>query len=123
MEVTTLLVPEMNVSDEELTGIAEFIASVNPSIPWHVSRFYPTFRMNDRGPTPMERIMRALEIGKQAGLKYVYGGNIHGNRSESTFCSSCNECVIERFGFSSDLTNLEQGSCAACGEPVEGIWE
>jgi pyruvate formate lyase activating enzyme len=122
VEVTTLLVPQMNDSDDELSKIAEFIASVSPSIPWHVSRFHPTFRMTDRGPTPVDRIMRALEIGKQAGLKYLYGGNIHGSRSENTICPSCEKSVIERFGFSSDLTNLDNGACAACGETIDGVW-
>jgi pyruvate formate lyase activating enzyme len=78
--------------------------------------------MTDRGPTPVERIMRALEIGKETGLKYLYGGNIHGSSSENTVCPSCGKNVIERFGFSSDLKNLDNGSCAACGEKIEGIW-
>ena len=109
VEVTTLIVPEMNDSDKELKNIAEFIVSVDPAIPWHVSRFHPMYKMNDSPSTPVERIETAVQIGKKAGLRYVYAGNIHGSSSEHTVCPGCGEMLIERIGFSADIQGFKQG--------------
>jgi len=123
VEVTTLVVPGTNDTDEELTRIAEFIAGVSADIPWHVSRFHPDYKMTDRGATPVGTIHRALEIGRKAGLHYVYGGNIAGDESESTFCHSCRAALIRRFGFSVLETRFirdaeGRASCPRCGTAV-----
>ena len=122
IEVTTLVVPGMNDSDEELEQIAEFIVSVDPGIPWHVSRFYPVYKMQDRPPTPEERVEHAVEIGKKAGITHVYAGNMHGAGHEDTICPSCGELLITRTGFSADIRNFSGGVCDSCGEAVEGVW-
>ena len=99
VEVTTLIIPDENDSPEEITQIAEFIASVSPDIPWHVSAFYPHYYMEDKHPTPVEVITEALEIGKQAGLLYIYSGNIWGDPGAHTYCPGCHEKLIERQGY------------------------
>ena len=99
VEVTTLIVPGANDSEHELRAIAEFIASVSPDIPWHVSRFHPDYQMLDRGATPVETIRRAVAIGRETGLRYVYAGNVPGEESESTHCPGCGHVVVRRHGF------------------------
>jgi pyruvate formate lyase activating enzyme len=118
VEVTTLLIPGRNDSDEELRGLTRFLVSVNPDIPWHVSRFHPTYRMTDVPPTPVGSIERALRIGREEGLRFVYGGNVVGHDSESTLCPSCNERVIERRGFAISRTRLDGNKCRTCGTEI-----
>lgn len=123
VEITTLVVPKMNDDPNELKDIAEFIASVSRDIPWHISRFYPQYKMTDREPTPEGTIDLAYDIGKKAGLKYVYTGNMPGDERESTFCWKCSAKLIERSGFfvrSNILT--KDGSCPKCGAKIDGIF-
>jgi pyruvate formate lyase activating enzyme len=120
VEVTTLVIHGLNDGEPELRALAAFLAGVDPDIPWHVSRFHPAYRMLDRPPTPASTIQRALEIGREEGLRYVYAGNLPGHESESTRCPACGEVVIERRGFQVTRTRLNGGRCAACGEPVAG---
>ena len=115
LEITTLLVPGENDDRDELKRLAEFIASVSPEIPWHVSRFHPQYKQADREWTPSATIFAALEIGKAAGLKYLYAGNLPAGKYENTYCPNCNELVIERSGFSSRSTGLEGDRCRSCG--------
>ncbi len=115
LEVTTLLIPGRNDGEEELRQLAGFLASVDPDIPWHVSRFYPTHRMMDVGPTPIRAVERALRIGKEEGLRYIYSGNLPGHDGESTRCPSCGEIAIERRGYALGRLNLEGARCASCG--------
>ncbi len=124
-EIVTLVVPGYNDSDEELTKMAEFIASVSEEIPWHVTGFYPTYKMTDRGSTPAETLLRARQLGINAGLKFVYSGNRSGQveNSESTFCPKCDELIIERQGFRVLANRLENGACPKCSEPIPGRWE
>lgn len=123
IEITTLIVPQMNDDEKELKDIAEFIASVGKEIPWHISRFHPQYKMLDLPPTPIEIMQKAYELGKKAGLKYVYMGNIPGSDSENTFCWKCGEKLIERFGFSIGKNKLAQGnSCPKCGSKIDGIF-
>jgi pyruvate formate lyase activating enzyme len=122
LEVTTLVIPGENDSDEELGQIAAFIAGeLGPEVPWHVSAFHPTYRLTDRPRTPAETLRRACVVGRDAGLKYVYEGNIPGE-GEDTFCPACGERVIFRLGFSVRENRLEEGSCPECRSPLEGIW-
>lgn len=117
VEVTTLLIPGLNDSDEELEQIARFLAGISPDIPWHVSRFTPQYRMLDRPPTPRDTMHRAAEIGAQAGLRYVYVGNVPGNNYENTFCPSCGAVAIGRIGYETTL-NLDGNRCASCGQEL-----
>jgi len=123
VEVTTLVVPGMNDSEEELADIARFIAGqLGPSVPWHVSRFRGDYRMPDGRQTPLETLRRACELGKQAGLKHVYSGNVPGQADESTHCPSCGTTVIERLGFAVRSVRLQNGACPDCGETIKGVW-
>ena len=122
VEVTTLVIPGWNDSDSELRQIAQFIKGVDPGMPWHVTRFHPTFKMTDRGATPSATLQRARQIGLNEGLKYVFVGNIPGEEGENTICPRCHETVIARRGFSVLSQNLENGKCADCGEPIAGIF-
>jgi len=122
-EVTTLVVPGMNDSEAELTDIAQFIAGeLGPHVPWHVSRFHGDYHRTSTPTTPIETLRRATELGKQAGLKYVYCGNVPGEADESTHCPACGRTVIERTGFRVGRIDLRDGACVHCGEPVEGVW-
>jgi len=122
IEVTTLLIPDLNDSDEELKRMAQFIYEIDPGIPWHVSRFHPTYRMLDRPLTPLESIQKACRIGLEVGLRYVYSGNIPGEERESTYCYSCGVCLIHRLGFEVLQNRLVDGKCAECGATIDGVW-
>jgi pyruvate formate lyase activating enzyme len=115
LEITTLIVPGENDAGDDLKRLAEFIVSVSPEIPWHVSRFHPQYKQSDKEWTPSETIFGALEIGKAAGLKYLYAGNLPAGRYENTYCPHCGELVIERSGFSSRVTGLDANRCCNCG--------
>ncbi|MBN1868427.1 AmmeMemoRadiSam system radical SAM enzyme [Candidatus Sumerlaeota bacterium] len=123
VEVTTLLVPGLNDSREEIRSIARFVAGLSPDIPWHVSRFYPQFQMQDRGPTPTESIWEALEIGREEGLRYVYCGNARDERYESTWCGRCGAPLIDRSGYTILSNRLgPDGLCPECNTPCPGVW-
>jgi pyruvate formate lyase activating enzyme len=123
VEVTTLLIPGLNDSPDELKAIAEFIVDVDPDIPWHISRFHPTYRLTDRPPTPPESIRRAREIGYGQGLRFVYSGNLPGDEGENTYCPECSTILVERFGFYVKNNRIRQGRCPECGYDVPGVWE
>ncbi len=122
VEVTTLIIPGLNDSADELGGIARFIKSVSPAIPWHVTAFYPTYKMLDREPTPASTLRRARKIGLDEGLHYVYEGNIPGEGGENTYCPACGTELIQRFGFNIRQNNLTDGRCGKCGEQLAGVW-
>lgn len=121
VEVTTLIIPDYNDSDEFLTFAAEFIKSVDPAIPWHVSQFYPTYKLLDKPRTPLATLQKAREIGKRAGLKYVYEGNVPGRGGENTYCPSCGELQIERIGYTLSLIKMKGSKCSNCGATIDGI--
>ena len=123
VEVTTLLIPGLNDDPAELADLAGFIASVDPAIPWHLSRFHPDNNMFDRSATPVSTINAAREIGQQKGLRFVYSGNVWGDEGEHTICPACRQPVIRRHGFMVRENRLRNGSCPDCGEKIEGIWE
>ena len=123
VEVTTLVVPEMNDSPEELADIAGFIADqLGADVPWHVSRFHGDYRMTDRAVTPLETLETACRLGKEAGLHHVYCGNVHGHVDENTHCPQCERRVITRSGFSIRSVDLDAGRCPACGRQIAGVW-
>lgn len=122
VEVTTLLIPGLNDDEKQLRRLAGFLVEVDPAIPWHLSRFHPDNDMLDRPPTPVATIEQAREIGEQAGLRFVYSGNVWGNEGESTRCPACRATLIERVGFSIGENRLRDSHCPHCGEPIEGLW-
>jgi pyruvate formate lyase activating enzyme len=122
IEVTTLLIPGLNDNPEELKDLAKFLADLDPGIPWHISRFHPTYRLTNISSTPVATIRRARELGYEAGLKYVYTGNIHGDDGENTFCHSCGAPLIRRTGFFVGENKIENNRCAACGKEIPGRW-
>jgi len=122
LEVTTLVIPGLNDSDGELKDIAAFLVSVSPDIPWHVSAFYPTYKMLDRPRTSAATLWRAREIGLAAGLRYVYTGNIPGDEGENTYCANCRELLIKRVGYRIQQNRITAGGCPACGTAVAGVW-
>jgi pyruvate formate lyase activating enzyme len=122
IEITTLLIPGLNDSEDELIKLAEFIKTQNADIPWHISRFHPAYRMNNISPTPSERIIRAKQIGYNAGLRYVYTGNIPGDEGEKTHCHNCGNLLIDRYGFTVNFNNLKNGRCPMCKSYIPGVW-
>ncbi len=122
MEITTLLVPDENDSEEELKELADFIVNnTGPDVPWHISRFHPQYKYLTSSPTPVSSLERAFEIGKSAGLHYVYLGNVPGSKSESTFCHSCNRMLIERVGYRIIANNIKESKCPDCGTKIAGF--
>ncbi|MDE3058105.1 MAG: AmmeMemoRadiSam system radical SAM enzyme [Bacteroidota bacterium] len=125
LEIVTLIVPELNDSDEELKEIAQFLVSVSPDIPWHVTAFHKDYKMTDPDDTPVETLIRAAKIGYDAGLRFVYAGNRPGEvgEFENTFCPSCHATLIERYGFRILSQRIKNGCCYQCGTNIPGRWE
>ncbi len=123
-EITTLIVPGMNDSEQELRDIAGFIATeLSPDVPWHVSRFHGDYEMGDVPPTPVATLHKAVEIGLEAGLRYVYSGNAPGDDHESTFCPGCHQPLIRRRGFTVQENRIANGTCPACTTTIAGVWQ
>ena len=123
VEVTTLLIPGHNDDDDQLAALADWLSGVSEDIPWHISRFRPTYRLLDVGSTPPSSIHRAMEKGRAAGLKYVYAGNVWGDSGEKTLCHACGSLLIDRYGFTVSSNRLRQGVCPDCGAEAAGVWE
>jgi pyruvate formate lyase activating enzyme len=125
LEIVTLVIPGFNDSDDELKRAAEFLASVSPDIPWHVTAFHKDYKMTDPGNTTPETLMRAADLGKQAGLRYVYAGNLPGEVGdlENTRCHNCQALLIERYGYLITGYHLTpNGCCPKCGTHIPGRW-
>ncbi|MBW2617869.1 MAG: AmmeMemoRadiSam system radical SAM enzyme [Deltaproteobacteria bacterium] len=123
IEVTTLIIPGLNDSPVELKEIAGFIASrLGAETPWHISRFHPDYRLTDRPGTPVATLERAAQIGRAAGLKYVYLGNAPGAGGETTCCPGCGARLIDRLGFTISLNRVPEGTCPECGARVDGVF-
>lgn len=122
LEVTTLVIPGLNDSEEELRELARFIVSdLGKETPWHVSRFHPMYRRLDRGPTPVETLHRAYAIGKAEGLDFVYVGNLPGDEGENTCCPSCHKVVIRRMGYAIREYHIKEGRCSYCNAEIAGV--
>ena len=121
VEVTTLIIPTLNDSQDELRQIAEFLRDVDNSIPWHISQFYPTYQMLNLPRTPVETLHMAREIGIKTGLHYVYEGNVPGRGNENTYCHQCGELLIERWGYSIIKSAIKDGHCPSCQGFVAGV--
>lgn len=121
VEVTTLIIPTYNDSEDFLKWAAEFLKSVDAKIPWHVTQFYPTHKLLDQPKTPIKTLTMAKETGLKAGLKYVYEGNVPGEGGENTYCPSCGELLIERSGFSLIATKMKNSKCPKCRAQIDGV--
>lgn len=122
LEVTTLIVPEQNDSEDELKKLTDFLVnSAGPDVPWHISRFYPSYQFMDSRPTPTEKLKRAYDIGAAAGLHYIYVGNLPGSKAESTFCYKCGRVLIERLGYEILANNIKNSACPDCGTKIAGF--
>ncbi len=124
LEIVTLVIPGFNDSDEELRQMARFLVSISPDIPWHVTAFHKDYKMLDPDNTPASTLMRAAKIGYEAGLHFVYAGNLPGEagRYENTYCPSCGSLLIERYGFWIHENRLREGRCPDCNCVIPGIW-
>jgi pyruvate formate lyase activating enzyme len=125
VEVVTLVVPGFNDSTEELMEAARFIRGVSADIPWHVTAFHPDYKMTDPEPTSVKTLLQAAEIGEEAGLRYVYAGNLPGRTKnyESTFCPNCRTMLVERVGYTIRGYHLTaQGTCPKCSTVIHGVW-
>jgi len=122
VEVTTLIIPGINSSVQELKSIANFLVDIDKSMPWHISAYYPQYK-SDLPATGTGLIEGAIEIGKKAGLKYVYGGNIRDSRYENTICGKCGEIIIERSGFTIINNHMKNEKCSQCGEIIDGVFQ
>jgi pyruvate formate lyase activating enzyme len=123
VEVTTLLIPEYNDSEEQVKAIAKIIKGIDPGIPWHISRFYPAYKMSEHYPTPVDSIVKAREVGLAEGLRYVYMGNVPGNDGEYTYCPSCGRVLIKRYGYTIMENHVKDGRCAFCGAEIDGVFD
>jgi pyruvate formate lyase activating enzyme len=125
LEVVTLVIPGFNDSDEELRDAARFLAGLSPDIPWHVTAFHDDYKMTDRGSTAASSLLRAAEIGREEGLRYVYAGNLPGSVGvwEDTRCPACNSTLVERRGYRIASNRIGPGGeCPGCGGVIPGIW-
>lgn len=125
VEVVTLVIPGFNDSNAELWEAARFLADISPDIPWHVTAFHQNYKMLDHHPTDALTLQRAADIGREAGLHFVYAGNLPGRvgEYEDTFCPACNRAVVRRSGYTVREYHLTgEGECAFCGRKVAGLW-
>ena len=120
IEITTLIIPGHNDSEDQLRGIAGFIAALNPCIPWHISAFYPTHKLNHVPPTPVSALKTAREIGLAEGLKHIYMGNV--NERSDTLCPECSAVLIERGRFRVLSNRMNRGRCPQCHAEIAGVW-
>jgi pyruvate formate lyase activating enzyme len=124
LEIVTLLVPGFNDSADEIKGAADFIASVSPDIPWHVTAFHQDYKMTGPDNTTVETLLRAADTGCEAGLNFVYAGNLPGRvgKYENTFCPGCKTVIVERYGFRILKNRIQNGACPECGRKIPGRW-
>jgi len=120
IEITTLIIPSYNDSEDQLLGIADFIAGLSARIPWHISAFYPTHNLTDVPPTPLSAIKRARDIGSAQGLKHIYMGNV--NERSDTLCPECRAVLIERGRFRVVSNHMDRNRCPKCDTEIAGVW-
>jgi pyruvate formate lyase activating enzyme len=124
VEVVTLVIPGFNDSPDELWEAARFIYAISPDIPWHVTAYHPDYKKIDAPPTPVQTLQQAAEIGQEAGLHYVYAGNIPGRVGslENTHCPTCSTLLIRRYGYTILQNSIQEGKCPQCGAAIAGVW-
>jgi pyruvate formate lyase activating enzyme len=125
VEIVTLVIPGFNDSNEELKEAAKFLSSISPDIPWHVTAFHKDYKMTDPDNTSAETLIRAAEIGYEAGLRFVYAGNLPGQvkNYENTYCPNCHKLLVERYGYRiSEYSITPEGKCPNCSLDIAGLW-
>jgi len=124
IEITTLLIPTLNDSDEQIKGVIEFVKDeLGKETPLHFSLFYPYYKLAHLPPTPVETARKAREMALESGLRYVYTGNYPGDEGENTYCYNCKNLLIKRYGFRVEKNLTEKGRCPHCGAKIDGIFE
>jgi len=124
LEITYLVVPTLNDSTEYIRKTSQWIKdNLGADVPLHISRFWPTYKLTNLSPTPTSTLEKAKQIAIDAGLRYVYIGNIPGHKAETTYCPKCGKPIIERMGYTILSYKIKNGKCKYCGEKIEGIWE
>ncbi len=122
-EVVVLLVPTLNDSDDELTGLCRWVKrELGPSTPLHFTRFHPTYKIRNLPPTPVATLERARAIGMREGLQFVYLGNVPGHPGENTCCPKCGKTLVTRVAYRVDASGIKNASCRFCGFPIAGVW-
>lgn len=122
VEVTTLIVPGLNDEDNQLRQLAKFIVSVDKNIPWHISGYHPDYKFTKSPATSLQILEKAYDLGKSAGLNYVYIGNVVSSRGQDTLCPNCAKSVIQRQGFTITNNQIKHNRCGFCDEAIAGIW-
>ena len=123
LEVTTLVIPDLNDDSAELRDAARFVSQeLGPETPWHISRFFPHYEMIDRPPTPIDTLQQAREIGLEEGLHYVYVGNIPDDSGQNTYCPECGRLLIQRQSYRIAENITREGCCPTCGTSIAGVW-
>jgi len=122
IELTTLIIPTLNDSEEELRKIAHFIKEVGEDTPWHITQFHPMYKLPDLPRTPVSTLRKARQIGLEAGLRYVYEGNVPGETGENTYCHNCGKPLIRRFGYSIQENKIKNSACTYCGTKIDGLY-
>jgi pyruvate formate lyase activating enzyme len=120
--VTTLVIPGLNTDQEEIGGLIRFLLSVAADMPWHVSCFFPQYKLRDIPPTDAETVRNFLQRGKEMGLHFVYSGNMAADDWTDTFCPNCRTRLLERVGYHTRVTGLKEGRCGKCGQNIAGVW-
>jgi len=124
IEVTNLIIPTLNDDPAETKKLCQWVVrNLGPDTPLHLSRFYPHHQLRNLPPTPVETLIRARKIARNAGLHFVYIGNVQGEDFESTFCPACGKKVIGRVGYTITVNHLKDGKCDSCGHPIPGVWK
>ena len=122
-EITTLIIPTLNDSEKELRNIAEFIKEVGEETPWHITQFHPMYKLPELPSTPVATLRKARQIGLKTGLRYVYEGNVPGEKGENTYCHNCKEILIRRFGYNIQENIIKNSVCPKCGTKIYGIYD
>lgn len=123
IEITTLIIPGKNDSDAEIKKIANFISGIDKNIPWHITAFHPDYKMSNVPSTSHNALDKAYNVGKKAGLNYVYIGNIDDDERSNTYCPKCSSLLIKRNGYHTTIENFDNGICSKCNEKIAGVWK
>ena len=123
LEIVTLLIPTLNDETAELKKLSQWVAAnLGPDVPLHFTRFHPMYRLRNLPRTPVTTLEKARKIAQDAGIHYVYTGNVPGHGGADTYCHNCGTKLIQRYGFSTQVIGMENGLCRKCGERIPGIW-
>ena len=123
IEVTTLLIPGLNAGLDDQKRMVSFLLDLDPFLPWHVSRFFPQYRLTDRPITPEGDMFFLLDLAAEMGLRFVYGGNLDDDRYSDTFCPECRLLLIRRHRYQVESPGMAGGACLRCARPVPGVWQ